>query len=182
MGMDIEGTAMVNQASLQRQASLSLTSALSKKTVDEVWRDIQQSKDNEEKRSLRTTTYFGRDDFGGFLGQKQELLLKHQTKNAGGPLVGVDPKCRIAVSTRPIQNELENKVSRLEEENERLKEAKGLRACFQAERNNLMDCYLVPRKDWTHSFVPILELEKVLPSAPPPEPKYQLSRTTSAPF
>ncbi|KAK4412727.1 ABSCISIC ACID-INSENSITIVE 5-like protein 2 [Sesamum alatum] len=47
-------------------------------------------------------------------------------------------------------HELENKVSRLEEENERLKRQK--------------------------------ELEKVLPSIPPPEPKYQLRRTSSAPI
>ncbi|KAF0923434.1 hypothetical protein E2562_006335 [Oryza meyeriana var. granulata] len=47
-------------------------------------------------------------------------------------------------------NELENKVSRLEEENERLKKQK--------------------------------ELDEILNSAPPPEPKYQLRRTSSAAF
>lgn len=47
-------------------------------------------------------------------------------------------------------HELENKVSRLEEENERLKRQK--------------------------------EIEKVLPSVPLPEPKYQLRRTSSASF
>ncbi|PWA75253.1 basic-leucine zipper domain-containing protein [Artemisia annua] len=47
-------------------------------------------------------------------------------------------------------HELENKISRLEEENERLKRQK--------------------------------EVGQVLPSAPPPKPKYQLRRTSSAPF
>ncbi|CAI9297567.1 unnamed protein product [Lactuca saligna] len=47
-------------------------------------------------------------------------------------------------------HELENKISRLEEENERLKRQK--------------------------------EAGNALPSAPPPEPKYQLRRTSSAPF
>lgn len=47
-------------------------------------------------------------------------------------------------------HELENKISRLEEENERLRREK--------------------------------EVEKVLPCVPPPEPKYQLRRTTSASF
>nr|GLL24461.1 ABSCISIC ACID-INSENSITIVE 5-like protein 2 [Ipomoea trifida] len=47
-------------------------------------------------------------------------------------------------------HELENKVSRLEEENERLKKQK--------------------------------EKENALPYVPPPEPKYQLRRTSSAPF
>ncbi|KAL1531116.1 ABSCISIC ACID-INSENSITIVE 5-like protein 2 [Salvia divinorum] len=46
-------------------------------------------------------------------------------------------------------HELENKVSRLEEENEKLKR--------------------------------LQEMEKALPSIPPPEPKYQLRRTSSAP-
>ncbi|CAN4125633.1 unnamed protein product [Withania somnifera] len=47
-------------------------------------------------------------------------------------------------------HELENKVSRLEEENARLKRQK--------------------------------EIEKVLPTVPPPEPKYQLRRTSSGPI
>lgn len=47
-------------------------------------------------------------------------------------------------------HELENKVSRLEEENERLRRQK--------------------------------EVENVLPTAPPPEPKHQLRRMSSAPF
>lgn len=47
-------------------------------------------------------------------------------------------------------HELENKVSRLEEENERLRRQQ--------------------------------EMEKMLPTAPPPEPKNQLRRTSSAPF
>ncbi|CAI9099369.1 OLC1v1036176C1 [Oldenlandia corymbosa var. corymbosa] len=47
-------------------------------------------------------------------------------------------------------HELENKVTRLEEENERLKRQR--------------------------------EMEKALPTAPPPEPKYQLRRTSSGPI
>ncbi|CAN1298412.1 ABSCISIC ACID-INSENSITIVE 5-like protein 2 [Linum perenne] len=49
-------TALANQTSLQRQASLSIAGALSKKTVDEVWRDIQQSKTNGEKKKDRQPT------------------------------------------------------------------------------------------------------------------------------
>lgn len=50
------GTAQAGQAALQHQASLSLTGAMSKKTVDEVWRDIQESKDNEKKSQERQQT------------------------------------------------------------------------------------------------------------------------------
>ncbi|VVA28005.1 Hypothetical predicted protein [Prunus dulcis] len=253
MGMDIEGTTLVNQATLQRQASLSLTSALSKKTVDEVWRDIQQSKNNEEKKSQERQRTLGEmtlEDFlvkagvvaeaeassdkkcsaplavvdanvgsqfpqGQWL-QYQQPQYQHPQQSMMGvympsqpippplhigagaimevpypdnqvalpsPLMGTlsdtqtpgrkrgnpedivektverrqkrmiknrESAARSRARKQAYTNELENKVSRLEEENERLRKQK--------------------------------ELEKVLPSAPPPEPKYQLRRTTSAPF
>ncbi|CAJ1958695.1 unnamed protein product [Sphenostylis stenocarpa] len=41
------------------QASLSLTNALSRKTVDEVWRDIQGGKDSKEKKSKGRQPKFG---------------------------------------------------------------------------------------------------------------------------
>ncbi|XP_050386998.1 ABSCISIC ACID-INSENSITIVE 5-like protein 2 [Argentina anserina] len=251
ISMDIEGTTMVNQASLQRQASLSLTSALSKKTVDEVWRDIQQSKDNEEKRTRERQPTLGEMTLEDFLVKAGVVAEASDKKNTGGILVGVDANVAsqfpqgqwlqypqpqyqhpqqsmmgVYMSSQPIPppmhvgaggvmdvpysdnqlgmpsplmgtlsdtqtpgrkrgnpedivektverrqkrmiknresaarsrarkqaytNELENKVSRLEEENERLRKQK--------------------------------ELEKVLPTAPSPEPKYQLRRTTSASF
>lgn len=248
-GVDIESTAQANQTALQRQASLSLTSALSKKTVDEVWRDIQQSKNSEEKKSRDRHPTLGEMTLEDFLVKAGVVAETSSDKKSAGP-VGVDqnvvpqfqqqgqwmqypqqqyqqpqqgmmgiympgqpiplqmaagavmdvpyPENQLAL-TSPLMgtlsdtqthgrkrgipedvvektverrqkrmiknresaarsrarkqaytNELENKVSRLEEENERLRKRK--------------------------------ELENMLPSAPPPEPKYQLRRTTSAPF
>ncbi|KAF5470212.1 hypothetical protein F2P56_010738 [Juglans regia] len=250
-GMDIEGTAQASQTALQRQASLSLTSALSKKTVDEVWRDIQQSKNSEEKKSRERQPTLGEMTLEDFLVKAGIVAETSTEKSSAGP-VGVDqntalqfpqqgqwmqyqpqqyqqpqqsmmgvympgqpipqplhmgagavmdvpyPENQVAL-TSPLMgnlsdtqmpgrkrgvpedmiektverrqkrmiknresaarsrarkqaytNELENKVSRLEEENERLRKRK--------------------------------ELEKMLPSAPPPEPKYRLRRTSSAPF
>lgn len=248
-GVDIESTAQANQTALQRQASLSLTSALSKKTVDEVWRDIQQSKNSEEKKSRDRHPTLGEMTLEDFLVKAGVVAETSSDKKGAGP-VGVDqnvvpqfqqqgqwmqypqqqyqqpqqgmmgiympgqpiplqmaagavmdvpyPENQLAL-TSPLMgtlsdtqthgrkrgipedvvektverrqkrmiknresaarsrarkqaytNELENKVSRLEEENERLRKRK--------------------------------ELENMLPSAPPPEPKYQLRRTTSAPF
>ncbi|GFP82089.1 abscisic acid-insensitive 5-like protein 2 [Phtheirospermum japonicum] len=75
--------------------------------------------------------------------------------------------------------ELENKVSRLEEENERLKRQKNLDGYF---------CFSMPLFDVaelgpaTELLLLIRELEKMMPSIPPPEPKYQLRRTSSAPM
>ncbi|KAJ1376809.1 Basic-leucine zipper domain [Sesbania bispinosa] len=253
MVMDNEGTAQASQAALQRQASLSLTGALSKKTVDEVWRDIQQNKDSEEKKSRDRQPTLGEMTLEDFLVKAGIVAEASSNKKYTGTIAGIDSS--VAVPQFPPQgqwiqyaqpqyqhpqqslmgiympsqgiaqplhmgagasldvpfadsqvalssplmgtvsdtqtpgrkrstpedmmektverrqkrmiknresaarsrarkqaytNELEQKVSRLEEENERLRKRK--------------------------------ELEKMLPCAPPPEPRYQLRRIASAPF
>ncbi|KAK8355735.1 hypothetical protein V6Z11_A05G311000 [Gossypium hirsutum] len=227
LGTETEGTAVTNQTSLQRQASSSLTSALSKKTVDEVWKDIQQNKIDGEKKSRERQPTLGEMTLEDFLVKAGVVNEASNDENAR-PIAGVDlsvapqfaqqgqpmpqplaigttgvmdvsyPENQLALPSplmgtlsdtqtsgrkrgahedivektverrqkrmiknresaarsrarkQAYTNELENKVSRLEEENERLRKQK--------------------------------ELDKMLPSAPPPEPKYQLRRTSSAPF
>ncbi|CAK7325116.1 unnamed protein product [Dovyalis caffra] len=253
VGLEVEGTQFANQTALQRQASLSLTSALSKKTVDEVWKDIQQSKHDGEIKSRERQRTLGEMTLEDFLVKAGVVAEGSTDKKDGGPIVGVDtsaaqqfpqqgqwlqypphpqyqhpqqsmmgvympgqpisqplhmgagsmmdvsyPENQVALppplmgtlsdaqtparkrgapedmiertverrQKRMIKNresaarsrarkqaytnELENKVSRLEEENERLRKRR--------------------------------ELENKLPCVPLPEPKYQLRRTTSAPF
>ncbi|KAF2309619.1 hypothetical protein GH714_004305 [Hevea brasiliensis] len=226
MGIEVEGTQLANQTALQRQASLSLTSALSKKTVDEVWRDIQQSKNNGEKKSRERQPTLGEMTLEDFLvkagvvaeASLEKRMYQHPQQNMMGvympaqpmpqplhvgagavmdvsypenqvplplpsPLMGTlsdvqtltrkrgtpedmmektverrqkrmiknrESAARSRARKQAYTNELENKVSRLQEENERLRKRK--------------------------------ELEKMLPCVPIPEPKYQLRRTTSAPF
>lgn len=249
LGIESESTGLVGHTALQRQASLSLTTALSKKTVDEVWRDIQRNKGNGEKKSRERQPTLGEMTLEDFLvraGVVAETSLDKKGPNGGidanvapqfpqqgqwmqyphpqyqhpqQSLVGVYmpgqpvpqalhmggsgimdvsyPENQVALPSpsmgtlsdtqtpgrkrgnpeeilektverrqkrmiknresaarsrarkQAYTNELENKVSRLEEENERLRKRK--------------------------------ELEKILPNAPP-EPKYQLRRMTSAPF
>lgn len=252
MFMDVEGTAVANQNALPRQGSVSLTGALSKKTVDEVWRDIQQNKNREENKSKERQPTLGEMTLEDFLVKAGVVAESSSDKRSTGNIGGVDPSITPQVPPQgqwmqypqpqfahPQQNimgiympaqtmpqplqmgvgsmmdlpypdnqlalpsplmgtlsdsqtsgrkrgihedvvdrsverrqkrmiknresaarsrarkqaytsELENKVSRLEEENERLRKRK--------------------------------EFEMLLPCAPPPEPKYQLRRTTSAPF
>lgn len=88
-GVDIESTAQANQTALQRQASLSLTSALSKKTVDEVWRDIQQSKNSEEKKSRDRHPTLGEMTLEDFLVKAGVVAETSSDKKSAGP-VGVD--------------------------------------------------------------------------------------------
>ncbi|CAN1780449.1 ABSCISIC ACID-INSENSITIVE 5-like protein 2 [Linum perenne] len=179
----------VNQTSLQRQASLSIAGALSKKTVDEVWRDIQQSKTNGEKKKDRQPTLgeMTLEDFlvkagvvaeasmdsrdAGVAGidanvapqfsQQSQWLQYHQhaqfphpqqnmlmgtlsdsqmparKRGAPGEIVekhverrqkrmikNRESAARSRARKQAYTNELENKVSRLEEENERLRKLK----------------------------------------------------------
>ncbi|RDX57830.1 ABSCISIC ACID-INSENSITIVE 5-like protein 2, partial [Mucuna pruriens] len=87
--VDIEGTAQTSQAALQRQASLSLTSALSGKTVNEVWRDIQQSKGNKEKKSQERQPTLGEMTLEDFL-VKAGVVAETSNRKNTGPTVGVD--------------------------------------------------------------------------------------------
>ena len=88
IGMDIDGTAQINQAALQREASLSLTSALGKKTVDEVWRDIQQSKDNKKSRERQAT--LGEMTLEDFLVKAGVVAEASCNRKSTGPVAGVD--------------------------------------------------------------------------------------------
>ncbi|KAF3454014.1 hypothetical protein FNV43_RR04457 [Rhamnella rubrinervis] len=89
---EVENTS--SSSSLQRQASLTLARALSGKTVDDVWREIQQG---QKKR-------FGED----MKGREGELTLGETTLE----------------DFLAYHNELVSKVSRLEEENLKLKKEK----------------------------------------------------------
>lgn len=86
-----DDTVLAHQTSLQRQASLSLNGALSKKTVDEVWRDIQQSKNSEEKKSRERQPTLGEMTLEDFLvkaGVVAETLSDN--KKDAGPVVEID--------------------------------------------------------------------------------------------
>lgn len=259
-----DGAQNLNQGapgpSLNRQSSFNLSRDLSKKTVDEVWREIQQVKErNPERQNTlgemtledflvqagvvldavggggngngNDTSSAGQNNLGGvdpnagrhpnvpqhaqwmpyqLLPQQQHSMMTmfmpghhvpHQPMAVSGGALSdtAYSEAQLAVSTAPLMgtlsdtqaigrkrlasgdvvektverrqkrmiknresaarsrarkqaytHELENKVSRLEEENERLRRMR--------------------------------EVEKALPSVPPPQPKFQLRRTSSAPF
>ncbi|CAN1298415.1 ABSCISIC ACID-INSENSITIVE 5-like protein 2 [Linum perenne] len=166
---ETEGTQLANQTSLQRQASLSIAGALSKKTVDEVWRDIQQSKTNGEKKKDRQPTLgeMTLEDFlvkagvhmgGGSVmdvaypentvavapipppqlmgtlsdsqmparkrGAPGEIVEKHVERRQKRMIKNRESAARSRARKQAYTNELENKISRLEEENERLRKLK----------------------------------------------------------
>ncbi|EES18419.1 hypothetical protein BDA96_09G188700 [Sorghum bicolor] len=83
----------------------------------------------------------------GALGEVVDKVVERRQKRM---IKNRESAARSRARKQAYTNELENKVSRLEEENERLKKQQ--------------------------------ELDEILSSAPPPEPKYQLRRTGSAAF
>ncbi|XP_020204375.1 ABSCISIC ACID-INSENSITIVE 5-like protein 2 [Cajanus cajan] len=202
IGMDSEN--MSSSSSLQRQASLTLARALSGKTVDDVWREIQQGqkkrygedvKIQEGEMTLGETTL---EDFLVQAGLFAEASIspavgldamdspapqgfQQKTGLASSPSIGslsdtrpgqkrdapdayektLERRLRRKIKNREsaarsrarkqaYHNELVGKVSRLEEENVKLKKEK--------------------------------EFEERLPPDPLPKPKYQLRRHNSASF
>ncbi|KAF7836290.1 ABSCISIC ACID-INSENSITIVE 5-like protein 2 [Senna tora] len=90
IGMDIEGTAQTSQTAMQNQACLFLTSALSKKTVDEVWRDILQSKNSEGKKSRDRQPTLGEMTLEDFLVKAGIAADSSSDGKKTGPLVEFD--------------------------------------------------------------------------------------------
>ncbi|KAL6333935.1 hypothetical protein AAG906_039349 [Vitis piasezkii] len=96
VGMDAEGAGLSNQSALQREPR-KLTSALSKKAVDEVWRDIQgHGKNSEEKKSQERQPTLGEMTLEDFL-VKTGVVAEPSDKKIAGTIIGVDPnasQCR----------------------------------------------------------------------------------------
>lgn len=100
---DNEGAAQASEASLQRQASLSLKAALSKKTVDEVWRDIQQKKDSDEKKSRERQPTLGEMTLEDFLVKAGIVAEASSNKTNTDTTAGMDSN--VAVSQFPTQGQ-----------------------------------------------------------------------------
>ncbi|KDP46003.1 hypothetical protein JCGZ_14910 [Jatropha curcas] len=203
LGMDIENTS--SASSLQRQASLTLARALSGKTVDQVWKEIQQGQKKRFGQDLKgqegepllgettledflvqaglfaeasispsvelitvdgvtpqgfpqkillssspstgtlsdTTTSGRKRDVPDALERSIERRLRRKIKNR-------ESAARSRARKQAYHNELVSKVSRLEEENKKLKKEK--------------------------------EFEEMFPCEPSSELKYQLRRTSSGLF
>ncbi|KAI9075833.1 hypothetical protein K1719_042200 [Acacia pycnantha] len=253
MCMDIEGTAQASQTALQRQASLSLTGALSKKTVDEVWRDIQQNKSNEEKKSRERQPTLGEMTLEDFLVKAGVVAEASSDKKNMGLMAGTDsnvaapqfpeqsqwiqypqpqyqhpqqnlmgmympghamaqplhmgagsaldvPYAEIPVALPSpvmgplsdtqtsgrkrgtpedmIEKTVERRQKRMIKNRESAARSRARKQAYTHELENK-----VARLEEENELLrKRKELESMLPCAPPPEPKYQLRRTTSAPF
>ncbi|KAL2581524.1 hypothetical protein AAZV13_15G189100 [Glycine max] len=103
IGMDNEGTSQASQAALQHQASLSLTGALSKMTVDEVWRDIQENKIIAEKKFEDRHPTLGEMTLEDFLVKAGVVADASSNRTNTGTIAGVDSN--VAVPQFPSQGQ-----------------------------------------------------------------------------
>ncbi|KAI9082355.1 hypothetical protein K1719_035778 [Acacia pycnantha] len=141
----IENENMSSSSSLQRQASLTLARALSGKTVDDVWREIRQGQKkrfSEDIRGPDREMTLGETTLEDFLVQAG-LFAEASINTSMGPqrdtpdayektmerrlrrkIKNRESAARSRARKQAYHNELVSKVSRLEEENTKLKKEK----------------------------------------------------------
>ncbi|CAN6829291.1 unnamed protein product [Brassica oleracea] len=204
---------------LSRQGSLTLPRDLSKKTVEEVWKDIQQNangsggganerRDNNKeptlgemtledlllKAGLVTETVTGG---GGGLGQYHQLpsmpqgqsfmpypvadmqAMVSQTSLMGGLSDTQTPGRKRVASGEAVEKTVERKQKRMIKNRE---SAARSRARKQQAYTQELEIKVSRLEEENERLRRQKEVEKILPSAPPPDPKRQLRRTSSAPF
>ncbi|KAA8544482.1 hypothetical protein F0562_022478 [Nyssa sinensis] len=146
-GMDIDNASATS--SLQRQASLTLARAFSGKTVDEVWRDIQHGQkmknaaDIEVHERVPTLGEITLEDFLVKAGLFAKVcpgpvmdLDNALSPQSFTPQIGLSPSPSIDTpsdTSTPGRKRDASDVSRLEEENIKLKKEKELEKKLQSE-------------------------------------------------
>lgn len=187
-------------SSLQRHASLTLARAFNGKTVDEVWRDIQQGqmvknvedvKGQERDPTLDEITL-------------EEFLVKagHFAEVPSGPLIGVDnavttqkvlPHISLSPShsidtlsdtsqpgrkrgsTDAIEKTLDRRLRRKIKNRESAARSRARKQAYHNELVGKVSCL----EEENIKLKKEKELEKLLPWELSPEPRYQLRRTNS---
>ncbi|CAG7902852.1 unnamed protein product [Brassica rapa] len=211
---------------LSRQGSLALPRDLSKKTVEEVWKDIQQDKKNggsaHERRDKQgalgemtledlllkagvvaeTIPGSNHDDPGGGAGlapwvqyhqlpsmtQPRSFLpypvadmqaMVSQASLMGGLSDAQTPGRKRVASGEVVEKIVERKQKRMIKNRE---SAARSRARKQQAYTHELEINVSRLEEENERLRRQKEVEKILPSAPPPDPKRQLRRTSSAPF
>ncbi|KAL7174472.1 hypothetical protein ACSBR2_033678 [Camellia fascicularis] len=197
-GMDTDSSS--SASSLQRQASLSLARAFSGKTVDEVWRDIQQGqkmknveqmKGQEREQTLSEITLedflvkaglFAEVSSGPFIRADNAVTCQKPT-----PQIGLSPSTSIDTlsdtpapgrkrhATDAIERTIDRRLRRKIKNRE---SAARSRARKQAYHNELVN-KVSHLEEENMKLLKEKDLEKILQGELSPEPRYQLRRTSS---
>lgn len=252
MIMDMENAALPNQSSLQRDGNLSLNSDLSKKTVDEVWRDIQQGQNGSHEGTTRerqpTLGEMTLEDFlvkagvvadgsvdkrnespvvsvdpgttpqfsQGQWMQYQQPQFQHPQQNmmgvymSGQPMpqpvhMGAGPVMDVSFTENQLpmasqlmgtlsdtqasgrkrnvtEDHMDKSVERRQKRMIKNRESAARSRARKQAYTNELEIKISRLEKENERLRKRKELENKLPAAPPPEPKFQLRRTSSAPF
>ncbi|KAF8102081.1 hypothetical protein N665_0201s0369 [Sinapis alba] len=217
---------------LSRQGSLTLPRDLSKKTVEEVWKDIQQDKNGgsaHERRDKQATlgemtledlllkagvvteTVPGsnHDGPGGSAGVGQNIAqvgpwvqyhqlpsmqqpqsfmpypvnpdmqaMVSQSSLMGGLSDTQTPGRKRVASGEVVEKTVERKQKRMIKNRESAARSRARKQAYTHE----LEIKVSRLEEENERLRRQKEVEKILPSAPPPDPKRQLRRTSSAPF
>uniref|UniRef100_M4CGC0 BZIP domain-containing protein n=1 Tax=Brassica campestris TaxID=3711 RepID=M4CGC0_BRACM len=210
---------------LSRQGSLALPRDLSKKTVDEVWKDIQQDNKNggsaHERRDKQgalgemtledlllkagvvaeTIPGSNHDDPGGAAGlapwvQYHQLpsmtqprsffpylvadmqVMVSQASLMGGLSDTQTPGRKRVASGEVVEKIVERKQKRMIKNRESAARSRARKQAYTHE----LEIKVSRLEEENERLRRQKEVEKILPSSPPPDPKRQLRRTSSAPF
>uniref|UniRef100_A0A2P2JU78 ABSCISIC ACID-INSENSITIVE 5-like protein 2 isoform X1 n=2 Tax=Rhizophora mucronata TaxID=61149 RepID=A0A2P2JU78_RHIMU len=200
VGMEVDTT---SSSSLQHQASLTLARALSGKTVDQVWREIQQGQKRrfgEEMKVQEREPTFGEVTLEDFL--VQAGLFAEASLGPSMELGTVDavtpqtiPQKIAALSSSPSTDTLSDTTSggkrnapnaldrsierRLRRKIKNRESAARSRARKQAYHNELVS-KVSHLEEYNMKLKKEKEFDKMFLSGPLPEQKYQLRRTSSA--
>ncbi|KAK9154447.1 hypothetical protein Sjap_001927 [Stephania japonica] len=154
MGMEIDscsllGDSIGSASTLQRQASMQLSRALSKKTVDEVWRDIQQGdgeSNSGEKRWQERQPTLGEMTLEDFLVKAGVVAGASLDKKNGGPTIGVD------LMVAPPQS-FPEQTQWLQYQHPSIQDQQRQQQQVQSQEQNIMGLFM-PSHSVQHAVVP----------------------------
>ncbi|ESW33816.1 hypothetical protein PHAVU_001G101000 [Phaseolus vulgaris] len=216
-------------SSLNPQGSLTLCGDLSKKTIDEVWRDMQQKKSVSQERERQPT--LGEMTLEDFLVKAGVTTEPFSNEDSAMAMPGVDSQHNTSQHAHWLQYELPSvqQQPQQQHQNQQNSMMPGFSGFMTVQQpmpivvNPILDAgyseampsslmgalsdsqtagrkraasgnviektverrqkrMIKNRESAARSRARKQEIEKVLPSAPPPDPKHQLRRTSSAPL
>ncbi|CAL0321629.1 unnamed protein product [Lupinus luteus] len=203
---------LVSGSSLNPQGSLTLFGDLCKKTVDEVWRDMQMKKGGDrDKEAKERQPTLGEMTLEDFLVKAGVVTDSFPTKDDGGAISGIDSNVasgknvsqhghwmqyqqqqhqnqqdgtqtlgrkRVASDNVVVEKTVERRQKRMIKNRESAARSRARKQAYTQE----LEIKVSRLEEENERLRRQCEIEKVLPRAPPPDPKHQLHRTGSATF
>ncbi|XP_013634792.1 PREDICTED: ABSCISIC ACID-INSENSITIVE 5-like protein 3 isoform X2 [Brassica oleracea var. oleracea] len=174
------------EAGLSRQGSLALPRGLSKKTVEEVWREIQHDKNGSSGNPHASNEpwvqyHHPQHQQQGFMPypvcEMQEMVSPMNMMMGDAPQA--HGRKRVAPSGGDIvERVVERRQKRMIKNRESAARSRARKQAYTHE----LEIKVSSLEEENEKLRRLKEVEKILPSEPPPDPKWKLRRTSSASF